>query len=124
MTVTAASTAGLLDGYDAPDCLIYGIGNVARQDDGLGWAFIDWLEATGACSRATLMRGYQLQLEDADLLRLWAWEQLTPAEIAVVLDTTPNAVSIRLHRAKAALREALRKAEGPAGHEGSEGRTP
>ncbi len=69
MTITAASTAGLLDGYDAPDCLIYGIGNVARQDDGLGWAFIDWLEATGACSRATLVRGYQLQLEDADLLR-------------------------------------------------------
>ena len=65
-----------------------------------------------------------LRHQDADLLRLWAWEQLTPAEIAVVLDTTPNAVSIRLHRAKGALREALRKAEGPAGHEGSEGRTP
>lgn len=65
-----------------------------------------------------------LRPQDAELLRLWAWERLTPAEIAVVLDTTPNAVSIRLHRAKSALREALRKAEGPAGHEGMEGRTP
>lgn len=65
-----------------------------------------------------------LRPKDADLLRLWAWEQLTPAEIAIVLDTTPNAVSIRLHRAKAALREELRKSDGDGGHEGTEGRTP
>ena len=69
MTIAPASTGSLLDGYDAPDCLIYGIGNVARQDDGLGWAFIDWLEESGRCPRATLVRGYQLQLEDAELLR-------------------------------------------------------
>ena len=30
---------------DDPSSLIYGIGNVGRQDDGLGWAFIDELEA-------------------------------------------------------------------------------
>jgi hydrogenase maturation protease len=41
---------------------------VGRQDDGLGWAFIDWLEATGHCDRAELMRHYQLHLEDADLI--------------------------------------------------------
>ncbi|MFN8191271.1 MAG: sigma-70 family RNA polymerase sigma factor [Nocardioidaceae bacterium] len=64
-----------------------------------------------------------LRPQDAELLRLWAWEQLSPAEMAVALHTTPNAVSIRLHRAKAALREALRKTDDPAGHEGSEGRT-
>ena len=40
---------------------------------------------------------------DAEVLRLWAWEELAPREIAVVLGTTPNAVSIRLHRAKARL---------------------
>lgn len=68
MTLAPTSTGCLLDGYDAPDCLIYGIGNVARQDDGLGWAFVDWLEDTGRCSRATRVRGYQLQLEDAELL--------------------------------------------------------
>ena len=31
--------------FDDPSSLICGIGNVGRQDDGLGWAFIDRLEA-------------------------------------------------------------------------------
>lgn len=49
------------------------------------------------------------ELADADreLLRLWAWEQLEPAEIATVLGLTTNAVSIRLHRAKKKLGENL-----------------
>lgn len=59
---------------------------------------------------------------DRELLRLWAWEQLTPTEIAEVLDTTPNAVSIRLHRAKGKLRDMMRKSQTAAGHEGAEGR--
>jgi RNA polymerase sigma-70 factor (ECF subfamily) len=63
-----------------------------------------------------------LRTEDAELLRLWAWEQLAPAEIAVVLGITANAASIRLHRAREKLREQLRKAEDVAGHEGSRGR--
>ena len=62
---------------------------------------------------------------DAELLRLWAWEELAPREIALVLGVTPNAVSIRLHRAKGRLRELLaveptvertRKGPRPAGH--------
>jgi RNA polymerase sigma-70 factor (ECF subfamily) len=69
-----------------------------------------------------------LRPEDAELLRLWAWEQLSASEIAEVLDITPNAASIRLHRARERLRELLeekRKAESPAGHEEShEGRRP
>ncbi len=65
----------------------------------------------------------ELRPDDAELLRLWAWEQLTPAEIATVLEVTPNAVSIRLHRARGKLRDALRKVEGSSGHEESrEGR--
>ena len=44
---------------------------------------------------------------EAEALTLWAWEGLAPAEIAVALGVTPNAVSIRLHRAKIHLREAL-----------------
>lgn len=63
-----------------------------------------------------------LRPEEAELLRLWAWEQLAPAEIAVVLGVTANAASIRLHRAREKLREQLRKIEGAAGHEGSRGR--
>lgn len=65
-----------------------------------------------------------LREEDADLLRLWAWEQLTPAEIAEVLDLTPNAVSVRLHRARRRLREEIGKIEAGAGHEESEGGVP
>lgn len=44
---------------------------------------------------------------EQELLRLWAWEQLGPAEIATVLGTAPNAVSVRLTRAKQHLRERL-----------------
>ncbi|MGA8846219.1 MAG: sigma-70 family RNA polymerase sigma factor, partial [Nocardioides sp.] len=60
-----------------------------------------------------------LPVHDAELLRLWAWERLAPGEIAVVLDITPNAASIRLHRAREKLREELRKMGLDAGHEGS-----
>jgi RNA polymerase sigma-70 factor, ECF subfamily len=48
-----------------------------------------------------------LRAEDAELLRLWAWEDLTPAQIAVVLGISANAASIRLHRAKQRLRAEL-----------------
>ena len=57
----------MLAGYDNERCLIHGIGNVGRQDDGLGWAFIDWLEREGICPRAEKLRHYQMFLEDADL---------------------------------------------------------
>ncbi len=57
-----------LANYNTSSSLIYGIGNIGRQDDGLGWAFIDWLEAEGLCPKAELMRHYQLHLEDADLI--------------------------------------------------------
>ncbi len=60
---------------------------------------------------------------DAELLRLWAWEQLTAAEIAEALEITSNAASVRLHRAKEKLREELGKSGAGAGHEESrEGR--
>lgn len=66
MSACGVERAGRLADYDREDCLIYGIGNVGRQDDGLGWALIDWLEETGLCARAEVARCYQLQLEDAD----------------------------------------------------------
>ena len=56
---------------------------------------------------------------DRELLHLWAWEQLEPAEIAIVLGLTPNAVSIRLTRAKKKLGENLeiaRKDQAFSGH--------
>jgi len=48
-----------------------------------------------------------LRADDREVLQLWAWEQLEPAEIAKVLGISANAVSIRLHRAKKRLRERL-----------------
>lgn len=50
-----------------------------------------------------------LGLTDAEreIVHLWAWEQLEPREIAVALDTTPNAVSVALSRAKRKLAERL-----------------
>lgn len=41
-----------------------------------------------------------LRPDDRELIRLWAWEQLEPREIALVLQSTPNAVSLRLTRLK------------------------
>jgi RNA polymerase sigma-70 factor (ECF subfamily) len=46
---------------------------------------------------------------DREVLVLWAWEQLEPREIAVVLDTTANAISLRLTRARAKLANALER---------------
>jgi RNA polymerase sigma-70 factor (ECF subfamily) len=58
---------------------------------------------------------------DRELVRLWAWEHLGPAEIATVVGLTPNAVSIRLTRARQRLRDlmAARKTGDLAGHEGA-----
>lgn len=61
----------------------------------------------------------RLPERDRELVRLWAWEQLAPHEIAVVLGVTPNAARIRLHRARAKLGQLLegRNASGGAGQE-------
>jgi RNA polymerase sigma-70 factor (ECF subfamily) len=57
--------------------------------------------------------------DDRELLRLWAWEQLPPREIAAVLGVSANAAAIRLHRAKQRLRGSMdRKDARSAGHEG------
>lgn len=42
----------------------------------------------------------QLPEPDREVLRLWAWEGLEAREIAIVLGTTANAVSLRLSKAK------------------------
>lgn len=68
MNASAEQDPPRLEFFDTPDSLIYGIGNVGRQDDGLGWAFIDRLEAQGRRPDADLRRTYQLNLEDADLI--------------------------------------------------------
>jgi hydrogenase maturation protease len=46
---------------------LLGIGNSGRQDDALGWAFVDAVAASGAFAGETGLR-YQLQVEDAELI--------------------------------------------------------
>lgn len=45
--------------------------------------------------------------QDREVLRLWAWEGLEPREIATVLGTSANAVSLRLTKAKKKLERLL-----------------
>ncbi len=60
----------------------------------------------------------QLDADQRELLHLWAWEGFAPREIAVVLGITPNAASIRLHRARRELAALLpaRKNAAVGGH--------
>jgi RNA polymerase sigma-70 factor, ECF subfamily len=61
----------------------------------------------------------ELDHSERELVRLWAWEQLEPREIAIVLDTTANAVSLRLTRAKKKLALSMQRQNlARAGHEG------
>ena len=82
-----------LDEFDDDSCLIYGVGNVGRQDDGLGWAFVDRLQAEGRCSNAEMQKSYQLLLEDADLI--------SNKQRVLFIDATKNAsvASFALERA-------------------------
>jgi hydrogenase maturation protease len=50
---------------ETPVTLIIGIGNCGRGDDGLGWAFLDRLQADGRYAGGLEYR-YQLQIEDAE----------------------------------------------------------
>lgn len=49
----------------------------------------------------------RLSADDREILTLWAWEQLSVGEIAVVLDLSPNAASVRLRRARMRLGDHL-----------------
>jgi RNA polymerase sigma factor (sigma-70 family) len=57
-----------------------------------------------------------LRRDDQEVLLLAAWEGLTNAELAVALDCSENAATIRLHRARKRLAEQLEKEEPAAGH--------
>jgi RNA polymerase sigma-70 factor (ECF subfamily) len=74
-----------------------------------------WTSATDAALHRSLDR---LPALDREVIHLWAWEQLEPREIAVVLETTPNAISVRLGRIQRRLAgELSRQDPAPSGHE-------
>jgi len=47
--------------------IVFGIGNIGRQDDGLGWLFLDHLKEK-QFAYMDLEYRYQLQIEDAELI--------------------------------------------------------
>ncbi len=47
--------------------LVLGIGNSSRQDDALGWRFLDFLQSQGLTAFDLEYR-YQLQVEDAEVI--------------------------------------------------------
>ena len=59
----------------------------------------------------------RLKPDEQEVLRLAAWEELGATEIARVLGCSPNAASIRLHRAKKQLAVLLTNSGAPAGKE-------
>jgi RNA polymerase sigma-70 factor, ECF subfamily len=59
-----------------------------------------------------------LPADDREILHLWAWEQLEPRDLAVVLGISPNTAAARFSRAKKRLANVLaRHDRRPAGHE-------
>ena len=44
---------------------------------------------------------------DREIIEMLAWDQLTPREVALILQLSPNVVRIRAHRARLKLREHL-----------------
>ena len=51
---------------DKNKIIVLGIGNIGRQDDGLGWLFLDFLKKQN--TNIELEYRYQLQIEDAELI--------------------------------------------------------
>ena len=65
-----------------------------------------------------------LSPDDRDLLIMRAWDELPVAEMARLLDCSPNAVSVRLHKARRRLAVELKKDAGATGHVEVEPRRP
>lgn len=46
---------------------------------------------------------------DREIIEMLAWDQLSPREVAAILELSPNVVRIRAHRSRIKLREELQK---------------
>jgi RNA polymerase sigma-70 factor (ECF subfamily) len=72
-------------------------------------------DSEGAATGSALSAMDRLGPLDREVLRLTAWEQLEPREIAVVLGLDPQVVRTRLSRARARLRRMLGSCHDPDG---------
>ena len=69
---------------------------------------IDRLDSAAAARTREMVGAVRaLPPEEREVLLLVAWEQLTPAQAALVLGIPPGTARSRLHRARAALRPVL-----------------
>ena len=68
---------------------------------------LDPQQATDASDPALVAALGVLTESEAEVVQLWAWEQLEPREIALAMDMTANAVSVALSRAKRKLAQQL-----------------
>jgi RNA polymerase sigma factor (sigma-70 family) len=97
--VGAADGAGVVGAVDRGGA----VGVVDPWDD-----VIDRLDSAAAARTRELVGAVRaLPPEEREVLLLVAWEQLTPAQAAVVLGIPPGTARSRLHRARAALRPVL-----------------
>lgn len=93
------------------------VGRLASQPSAREHSVQPTIADDGHLALATAME--ELEESERELVRLWAWEQLEPREIAIALNTTANAVSLRLTRAKKKLAASIeRQNVTGAGHEG------
>lgn len=91
--------------------LLRRVGSAGREPPHDGW--------TSAADAALHRALDRLPERDRELVRLWAWERLEPREIAAVLETTSNAISLRLGRIQRRLADELSRQDPvPSGQEG------
>lgn len=84
----------------ARGCLANAVRGAARHDRLVQRLAAEPPRGTGTAEHAALDEALAgLGEAHRELLQLWAWEQLAPKEIAEVRGITPDAASIRLHRA-------------------------
>ncbi|MFQ1002334.1 RNA polymerase sigma factor [Modestobacter sp. SSW1-42] len=91
-------------------------GSVRRQRlaDRLFVHALDQVTAPADVDRPVVLDALdRLSAADQEVLALAAWEELGPAQIAVVLRCSRSAASMRLHRARVRLREAMSALDPP-----------
>jgi RNA polymerase sigma-70 factor, ECF subfamily len=77
------------------------------------WDDVDARLDSAAGAKAMLAAVQALPMAERDILLLVAWEELTPAEAALVLDIPQGTARSRLHRARHALRQVVGRDGGP-----------
>ncbi len=93
------------------------VGFRAEQSEGLAEQVTDEIDSRDRCAEVMAVLG-SIPEHQREVLLLWAWEQLTYDEIAVVLDVPVGTVRSRLARARAQLKKLDGTADGSRAYPG------